>query len=154
MLSAWCVCLAAVAGSVACVPTVAATYRLDDTGTLPVDGTVLLRWRTIAPTRGRDDLLVGNVGVIVRLDLSPWVGGSGRIYLVLPEQGTVPTRVSWTTQGRLLPGEMRTGQRVLVHSGPILVPRLEETLLMRIEADGTRLEGVQRLDFHFEIDTD
>jgi hypothetical protein len=62
--------------------------------------------------------------------------------------------VSWLTQGRLLPGEISPGERVLIYQGPIASPFLEETLTLRIEADGSRLPGTERLRFHFEIDTD
>jgi hypothetical protein len=62
--------------------------------------------------------------------------------------------VRWTTQGRLLPGEISPGDRVLVYRGRITSPVLEETLTLRIEADGNRLSRVQHLNFHFEIDTD
>ncbi len=90
----------------------------------------------------------------VRLNLAPWVERTARLYLVLPAQGTAAVRVSWLTQGRLLPGEISPGERVLVYQGPIASPVLEETLTLRIEADGSRLPGTERLRFHFEIDTD
>lgn len=144
------VCIAALGA----IPAGAATYRVDDAATLPRESTALLRWRQIAPTRARDDTLQGAVAVAVRLDLARWVGHTGNLYLVLPAQGTVPVEVSWTTQGRLLPGRISAGQRVLVYSGPITTPVLQETLVLNIEADGNHLDGMQRLDFHFEIDTD
>jgi hypothetical protein len=132
----------------------AASQRIDDSATMPAESTALLRWRHSAPSRGRPDLLEGAVRVAVRLDLTPWLNRTGRIYLVLPQQGTTPVRVAWTTQGRLLPGEIRPGQRTLVFAGPVSSPRLEETLVLRIEADAAGLEGKQSLDFHFEFDTD
>jgi hypothetical protein len=133
---------------------VAATYRVDDSGTLPIESTALLRWRQTAPSSTRDDTLVGATVVAVRLSLAHWIDRDASLYLVFPQQESAATRVHWTTQGRLLPGEISPGERVLVYRGPITSPVLEETLTLRIEADGNRLARVQRLDFHFEIDTD
>ncbi len=145
---------AAVLATLVSSPVAAATYRVDDSATLPIESTAVLRWRNLAPTRSREDVLEGTVGIAVRLNLAQWLNQNARLYLVLPEQGTTPVRASWRTQGRLLPGEIRPGQRVLVYSGQISSPALDETLLLRIEADGARLDGLQRLDFHFELDTD
>lgn len=135
-------------------PVAAATYPVDDSASLPVESMALLRWRQAAPTRARDDVLEGAIAVAVRLNLAPWLNSNARLYLVLPEQGTALTRATWRTQGRLLPGEISPGHRVLVYQGPIPSPILEETLTIRIEADGNRLPGIQRLNFHFEIDTE
>lgn len=142
------------AGTTAAMPAAAATYRVDDSATLPVESTALLRWRQAAPSRDRDDTLEGATAVAVRLNLAPWLQQAARLYLVLPAQGTAAVRVSWLTQGRLLPGEISPGERVLVYQGPIESPFLEETLTLRFEADGSRLPGTERLRFHFEIDTD
>jgi DNA-dependent RNA polymerase auxiliary subunit epsilon len=131
-----------------------ATYRVDDSGTLPIESTALLRWRQTAPSPRRDDTLEGATAVAVRLNLSPWIDRNAGLYLVFPQQDSAATRVRWTTQGRLLPGEISPGERVLVYRGPITSPVLEETLTLYIEADGNRLARVQQLDFHFEIDTD
>jgi hypothetical protein len=144
----------ALAAAAATRPAAAATYRVDDSATLPVESTALLRWRQAAPSRTRDDTLEGATAVAVRLNLAPWVEQIARLYLVLPAQGTAAVRVSWVTQGRLLPGEIAPGERVLIYQGPIASPVLEETLTLRIEADGSRLPGTERLRFHFEIDTD
>lgn len=132
----------------------AETFRIDDSASLPSESTALLRWRQFAPTNDAQDVLEGTVAVAVRLYLAPVLNRTGRLYLVLPEQGTTPVRVSWTTQGRLLPGEISPGQRVPVFQGPVAVPFLEETLLLKIEADGDHLPGMQRLAFHFEFDAD
>ena len=90
----------------------------------------------------------------VRLNLAPWMKRNGRLYLVLPEQPPGRVGVRWTTQGRLLPGQLATGQRALVFSGPVTSPVIDETLVLRIETDGTRLNSSYRLNFHFEIDVD
>ena len=39
-------------------------------------------------------------------------------------------------------------------SRAITTPLLEETLILTLAADGTRLSSAQRLQFHFEIDID
>lgn len=133
---------------------VAATYRVDDSSTLPRESTALLHWRQAAPARDADDTLEGTVGVAVRLNLEPWLNRTGRLFLVFPEQGTPLVRVSWRTQGRLLPGEIAPGQRVLIYEGPITTPYLDETLLLTIQASGGQLPEMRSLAFHFEIDTD
>lgn len=132
----------------------AETFRLDDSASLPDESTALLNWRQFASTDRSQAMLEGSVAVSVRLDLTPVLDRTGRLYLVLPEQGTTPVRAKWTTQGRLLPGEISPGQRVVVFQGPVTTPFLEETLALVIEADGNYLPGMQRLDFHFEFDAD
>ena len=135
-------------------PAVAATYRVDDSATIPLESSAVLRWRQIAPSRGGDNTVDGSTTVQVRLNLSPWLKRSGRVFLVLPEQPPGRVVVRWTTQGRLLPGQLASGQRALVFTGPIASPVLDETLVLRIETDGTRLSSSYRLAFHFEIDVD
>ena len=135
-------------------PAAAATYRVDDSSSFPRESTALLRWRQTAPARDADDTLEGTVGVAVRLNLEPWLNRTGRLFLVLPQQGTPLVRVSWRTQGRLLPGEIAPGQRVLVYEGPITIPHLDETLMLTIQASGGQLPEMRGLAFHFEIDTD
>ncbi len=143
----WCALIAPPSGT-------AETYRIDDSATLPGESTALLRWREFLPTDERQDVLEGTIAVSVRLSLTPVLNRTGRLYLVLPEQGTTPVRIRWTTQGRLLPGEIAPGQRVPVLQGPVTAPFLEDTLLLRIEADSNHLPGMQRLVFHFEFDTE
>ena len=135
-------------------PSAAATWRVDDSASLPVESTALLRWRQSAPSRTTDATLEGGTTVAVRLNLAPWLDRQARLYLVLPEQGSALVKARWRTQGRLLLGEIAPGQRVIVYQGPITTPFLEETLSLSFEADGNRLPGMQRLAFHFEIDTE
>jgi hypothetical protein len=132
----------------------AETFRVDDTAALPSETTALLRWRDFAPSGAAQETLEGSIAVAVRLNLTAVLNRTGRLYLVLPKQGTTPVRVSWATQGRLLPGEISPGLRTLVYQGPVTSPYLEETLALRIEADGNFLPGMQRLDFYFEFDAD
>ena len=132
----------------------AATYRVDDGASVPYEANVLLRWRELVPSRANDNTIEGTLVVAVRLNLAQWVNRNARLFLVLPQLDTTSVRVTWTTQGRLLPGTIAPGNRVLVYSGPITTPLLEEALTLKIEADGTRLPDTRRLNFHFEIDLD
>lgn len=132
----------------------AATFRVDDSASMPQESSATLRWRQLAPSRGGDNTIEGSTRVQVRLNLAQWHKRAGRVYMVLPEQPGGRVTVSWTTQGRLLPGELVSGQRALVYAGAISAPLLEETLQLKIATDGTRLSASQRLNFHFEIDVD
>lgn len=132
----------------------AATFRVDDSASIPQESTARLKWRELVPGRRPDSTLEGAVAVAVRLNLAPWLNRSGRLFLVLPEQPIGSVRVSWTTQGRLLAGQLTSGQRALVYAGPITTPLLDETFGLSIEADGDRLAGAHRLQFHFEIDVE
>ena len=84
----------------------------------------------------------------------PWLNRSGRIYLALPQQPVGVVDVEWATQGRLLPGKLQSGERTLVYAGPIRAEFIEDNLSVRVVADGRRVLGNQRLQFHFEIDVD
>lgn len=157
-MNAWiAIALAAVvvlALALAAAPAAAATYRVDDSASMPRESTALLGWRSAVPSRGGDDTLQGSIGVAVRLDVGAWRNRTGRVYLVLPEQSTSGVRIAWRTQGRLLSGQATPGQRVLVFEGPIAAPFLEDRLQVDIEASGRELRATQPLNFHFEIDVD
>ena len=127
----------------------AATYRVEEAGTFPQESTAPMRWRQIAPSRGGDNTVEGTTTVNIRLNLAPWLNRTGRLFMVLPEQPLTPVRVSWSTQGRLMPGQLVSGQRALVYAGPITTPLLEETLVLKFEADGTRLSSAQTAAISF-----
>jgi hypothetical protein len=61
-------------------------------------------------------------------------------------------RARWTTQGRLLPGSLSSGERALVFDGLAGPASLSESLLLSLETDGQRLSTVQTLNFYFEIE--
>lgn len=129
----------------------AATYRIDDSASLVEARSVRMKWEQVAP--GSDSARVaGGLTVQARLDVSPWQGRMGRVYLTLPVSATVPVTARWTTRGRLLPGSLRSGERVLVYAGPIATPMLEDTLEFVLQADGRELVRHERLEFAFEID--
>ena len=132
----------------------AATYRVDDSASLPRESSTSMKWRSFAPTRASGNLVEGANQVTVRLNLAPWLNRNGRIYMVLPEQPIGQVTAEWSTQGKLLPGQLQSGNRTLVYSGPIRASMLDDTILLKLTADGRRLVSPLRLDFYFEIDVD
>jgi hypothetical protein len=132
----------------------AATFRVDDSLSLPNEATTTMKWRSLAPNRVLGNALEGSNIVTVRLNLAPWMNRTGKIFMVLPEQPIGTVTAEWTTQGKLLPGTLQSGNRTLVFSGPIRTALLEDTILLRLTADGRRLVTQQRLQFYFEIDLD
>ena len=136
------------------LPAVGATFRVDDSASLPNESSTPMKWRSIAPNRVAGNAVEGGSVVTVRLNLSPWLNKTGRVYLALPEQAVGPINAEWTTQGKLLPGQLVSGNRTLVFAGPVRTPLLEDTIVLKLTADGRRLVSPQRLQFHFEIDVD
>lgn len=130
------------------------TYRVDDSLTLPNESNQAMKWRSLAPSRAAGNAVEGTSVITIRLDTSPWVNRPGKIYMALPEQPIGQVTAEWTTQGRLLPGSLISGNRTLVYSGIIKSNMLEDTIALKITADGRRLVSAQRLQFHFEIDVD
>jgi len=146
--------LAGAALSTAVLPAFAQTYPVDDSASQVLGGTLRLKPDQM-PARGAPMYMVtGEMAVLVRLDVSPWQGRQGRIYMRLPEQSGGAITATWTTRGRLLPGALRAGERALVYAGPIGSTRLEDTLRLRITADGRTLPPSEQLVFSFEIDLD
>lgn len=132
----------------------AATFRVDDSATLPNEANTAMQWRSLAPNRAVGHAVEGTSIFTVRLNTAPWLNRVGKIYMALGEQPIGTVTAEWTTQGRLLPGQLVSGNRTLVYSGPIRTPLLEDTIALRISADGRRLVSPQRLQFYFEIDVD
>ena len=135
-------------------PSVAATYIVDDTSTIPYETNLVSRWRQAATGRQLGNDIEAGATVTVRLNVQPWLNRNGRIYLALPQQPIGVVTVDWATQGRLLPGTLRSGERTLVYTGPIRTPILEDNFVVKVVADGRRVSLTQRLQFHFEIDVD
>lgn len=132
----------------------AATYRVDDSVTLPQESNMPMKWRSLAPNRAVGNAVDGNTVITIRLDTSPWINKVGKIYMALPEQAIGQVTAEWTTQGRLLAGQLISGNRTLVYSGPIRSNLIEDTIALKISADGRKLVSTQRLQFYFEIDVD
>lgn len=90
--------------------------------------------------------------VNVRIDVRAWVGRTVRIYMVLPPDESPPLELSWTTQGRLLPGRMAPGERALVHAGPINAQTLQDRLSVLVQARANWIAESRRLNVHFECE--
>ena len=130
------------------------TFRVDDSLSLPHESNQAMKWRSLAPTRAAGNAVDGSSVITIRLNTAPWMNRPGKIYMALPEQPIGPVTAEWTTQGRLLPGQLISGNRTLVYSGIIKSNMIEDTIALKITADGRRLVQSQRLDFYFEIDVD
>ncbi len=130
----------------------AAAVRIDETGTVVSDPVINMKWRT--PTGGRvmDNTVEATLRVDVRLNLAPWINKQSRIYMVLAPVNSDRVRARWTTQGRLLPGTVASGERALIFQGPAAPANLTESLLLTLETDGQRLTQQQSLNFYFEIE--
>jgi hypothetical protein len=129
------------------------TITIDDSGTTAFEPSVSMRWRTAAPSRSAaGNVMVGTTTIRVRINVMPWLRHSGRIYLSLPAQQPGTISLSWVTQGRLLPGQLQSGNRVLVYAGPITTPFMEDTLTFQFTVDGTLMRRAVPVAYHFEMD--
>lgn len=133
-------------------PAGAATYRIDDSGTLVSQPVTPMKWRQVVPSRTGDNAVEGQLNVAVRLNLTNWVNRPARIFMGLaPTEGELLT-ATWRTQGRLLAGSVQGGSRTLVFDGVVHDPFLVETIQLNLLADGRLLTRTQRLQFYFEIE--
>ena len=130
----------------------AAPALIDDSGTLPYNATLAMRWPPGPPRGPAARQLTGSLQLRVRLNVTPWLKHRGRIYMVLPAQQPGALHASWTTQGRLLPGELDPGSRALVYSGPITGPFIEDVVQLTVTVDSRRLSHSYPVNFHFEMD--
>jgi hypothetical protein len=129
------------------------TTTIDDSGTQALEPSVSMRWKTAAPSRsGADNLMVGTTTIRVRINVTPWLHRSGRIYLDLPAQQPGPITASWITQGRLLSGQVHSGNRALIYAGPIATPFMEDVLKFQFGVDGSLMRRPFPVTFHFEMD--
>lgn len=129
-------------------PAQAESHRVDDSASQVLGGLVRMKWETAAPQPGRANMLVGQVTILVRLDMSPWKGRSGRLYHQLEKQPS-PVLASWTTRGALLAGELRDGDRTLVYAGLVTTDRMEDTFVLTLRADADLLSRPELLEFSF-----
>lgn len=129
----------------------ATSQPIDDSGTMVEMPTLPLVW---SPQRGGSygGLVTASTRVNLVLHLDSWLSREGRIYMVLPRGNGTPVRARWAGAGHLLAGELVSGQRALVYTGPITAPLLEDSMLMTIEADPRHLAQAQALQFGFEIE--
>jgi hypothetical protein len=129
-------------------------HRLDDTGTYTVPPVVRLQWRERPDTAPGATGMEATMRVQVRIDTQQWIGRRGRIYLVLARDETHSIEARWTTQGRLLPGRLQSGERALVWAGTVAAPTLEDQLQMALISGADWQASTRRLNFHFEFDAD
>ena len=130
------------------------TFPVDDSRSQVLDSSIAMQWESLAPGRGRSNLVIGQSTVIVRLDVALWEGRQGRIFMWLPPRPEAPIEARWTARGPLQPGQLRSGERALVFAGLIAGNLLEDTLVLRITTDGDSLERDESLEFSFEIEVD
>ena len=134
--------------------TQAKSIVIDDSASQAIEPSVSMHWKTAAPSRSAgSDLMVGTTTIRVRMNLTPWLRHSGRIYLSLPAQPPGPISLTWVTQGRLLPGQLQSGSRVLVYAGPITSSFMEDTLTFQFTVAGSLIRGAVPVSYHFEMDT-
>lgn len=129
-------------------------HRLDDSASHTVPPNVQMQWRPLSARGGAEPGMEAWLRVNLRIDTRAWVGRSGRIYMVLPRDESSTLEAVWTTQGRLLPGRLVSGERTLVHAGAITAPTLEDQILVRLRTGADWQGSSRRLNFHFELDVD
>ena len=131
----------------------AKTTTIDDSGTQSLEPSVSMRWKTAAPSRSAaDNLMIGTTTIRVRINVTPWLHRSGRIYLNLPAQQPGPITASWIAQGRLSSGQVRSGNRALIYAGPIATPFIEDVLKFQFGVDGSLMRRPFPVTFRFEMD--
>lgn len=134
-------------------PACAKSVVLDDSGTQALEPAVALHWKSVAPGRsGNGNLMTGSTTFRVRVNVAPWLKRNARIYLLLPTQEPGPVTVSWTTQGKLLPGQLQSGNRVLVFSGLITRPYLEDEVTFLFNVNGALVRRAFPVNFQFVMD--
>jgi hypothetical protein len=130
---------------------VAATFQVDDSRSVVLNTNIPLQWRSLSPATG-DHQVQGVTRVQIKLDLRPWAGQAGRVYMALPPQPNGQVQAAWQGQGTLLNGQLTSGQRGLVWSGTMPAGLLEDLLTVTIQTDGRWLSSAQSLRFYFEVD--
>ena len=131
----------------------AATVRVDDSGTVVSQGVVPMRWKQLVPGRGADHAVEASIKVALRLNLAKWINQPIRLYMGLAPSAGEPVYASWRTQGRLMPGALRSGTRSIIFNGIATAAALEETIELVLKTDGRALVSPQALQFYFEIDS-
>lgn len=131
----------------------AETHRLDDSLSHTVPPTAQMRWLPQSPG-DRDGGMEAWVRVNVHIDTRDWIGRSGRIYMVLPRDETSTIEAVWTTEGRLLPGRLVSGERSLVYAGTLQSASLTDQMVVRLRSGPDWRSASRQLNFHFELDLD
>jgi hypothetical protein len=129
-------------------------HRLDDSASHTVPPQVQMQWRELPPGTPGAGGMEAWLTVNVRIDTRAWVGRSGRVYMVLPRDQASTIEASWSTQGRMLAGQLRSGERALVFAGTLSAPTLEDQFKVRLRSAPDWQGSLRRLNFHFELDAD
>jgi hypothetical protein len=130
----------------------AKTTVIDDSGSLPSDAPIALRWQQLSPRRPVNNALTGTTTIRVRLNVAPWLHRRGRIYLALPAQQPSSLTASWSTQGRLAAGRIVSGGRTLVYAGPLTTRFIEDVLELTLSVDARQLRQLYHVNFQFQMD--
>lgn len=134
-------------------PARAETVVLDDSRSYTTPPDAQMQW---LPLRGTDRPggMEAWVRVNILIDTSPWVGRSGRIYMALSRDQASTIEAQWTTDGRLLAGQLRSGERTLVWAGLIQGDTLSDQMVVRLRSGPDWQGQNRRLNFSFELDLD
>jgi hypothetical protein len=127
-------------------------FRVDDSASQPVEAQSQLNWKSLLPVGADAHTVEASTRVNIKLDVKPWLGQRGRIYLVLPLGVAETLSVDWITQGRLIPGRLGANRRGLVYQGIINAQILEDVMTLKVSGDGRKITSQQRLQFYFEIE--
>jgi hypothetical protein len=146
--------IAAACGLLLSVCAQANPHRLDDSLSHTVPPNVQMQWLPLAPGQPFAGGMEAWVRVNIRIDMRDWIGRSGRVYMVLARDQASTIEAVWTTQGRLQPGRLLSGDRALVFAGPISAPTLEDQFHVRLRSHADWPSNSRRLNFHFELDAD
>jgi hypothetical protein len=131
----------------------ASTTVIDDSGTQLLEPSVSMRWQSVTPQRSGDNQqMLGTTTVRLRLNVTPWLRRSGRIYLALPAQPPGPIEATWSAQGVLRGGTLRSGSRALLYAGPITTPFIEDVLTLQFRVDGALMQRALPVNFRLEMD--
>jgi hypothetical protein len=135
-------------------PALANPHRLEDPGSHTVPPNAQMQWRPLSSRGGSDTGMETWLRVNLRIETAAWAGRSGRVYMVLPRDETSTVEAVWSTQGRLLPGRLISGERALVYAGVLTGPVLEDQITVRLRTGADWASTSRRLNFHFEFDAD
>ncbi len=129
-------------------------HRLDDSLSHTVPPNVQMQWLPLTPGQSFAGGMEAWLRVNIRIDTRDWIGRSGRIYMVLGRDQSSNVEAVWTTQGRLQPGRLVSGERTLVFAGTIPGATLEDQMQVRLRSNADWQSNSRRLNFHFELDVD
>jgi hypothetical protein len=134
-------------------PVQSATFSVDDSGTVLSQSVLPMRWKQLVPGRGADHSVEADVRIALRLNLTRWLNQPVRLYMALAPATSDTVYARWSTHGRLLPGDIRSGTRTLIFNDVVRSGMLEETIDLALKTDGRTLVAPQALQFYFEVDT-